>query len=336
MIPSWNGIELLDVVLPSLERQTYRSFHVTVVDNGSHDGSVTYLRRSWPQVNVIALPRNVGFAPAVNVGVRASRTELVALLNNDLELEPVWLEEMVAELRAHPEAGSAAGKMLDYSVREVIDDCGDGLSWYGVGFARGRGERDRGQYDEPGTVFSACAGAATYRRSALEDVGLMDEDFFAYMEDLDWGFRAQLAGYACRYQPRAVSYHVGGATSAKAGDFVSYRTFRNGLLLIAKDFPLPAIARHAHRILVLVAATLAMSLIGRSSGDPAVRANALRTAAATLRKRRRVQRLRRVSLAHLDSVVTDHFPVESRLFNFVDERIFRSGPRGRPRYRGRP
>jgi GT2 family glycosyltransferase len=324
VIPNWNGLDFLRIVLPSLEAQTDQDFTVTVVDNGSEDESVDWLRREWPLVNVIELPENLGFAPAVNAGIRATTAEFVALLNNDLELEPRWLEEMVATLRAHPGAGSAGGKMLRYDRRDLIDDAGNGFSWYGVGFAHGKGERDNGRFDQPATVFSACAGAALYRRTALDQVGLMDEDFFAYAEDLDWGFRAWLAGYSCWYQPAAVSYHIGGATSARAGDLARFLTFRNSLELVMKDFPGRALARHAHRLMLFVLGTLATSAAARSTAELRALASALRRCGRTLRKRRAVQRSRRARLADLDAVIVDYYPTQRSLFRFVDDRLVRS------------
>ena len=324
VIPNWNGLEFLRIVLPSLETQTDGDFSVTVVDNGSEDGSVEWLRREWPHVTVVALPENLGFAPAVNAGIRASGGEFVALLNNDLELDPRWLEEMVATLRAHPDAASAGGKMLNYGRRDLIDDAGNEFSWYGVGFARGKGERDNGRFDQPARVFAACAGAALYRRAALDEVGLMDEDFFAYAEDLDWGFRARLAGYDCWYQPAAVSYHMGGATSARSGDLARYLTFRNSLELVMKNFPGRALARHAHRLTLAVLATLAMGAAARSTAEVRALLSALRRSAGTLRKRRAVQRSRRAPLADLDAVIVDYFPTDRRLFRFVDDRLMRS------------
>jgi GT2 family glycosyltransferase len=324
VIPSWNGLDFLRIVLPSLERQTDADFSVTVVDNGSEDGSVAWLRSEWPRVGLVELPENVGFAPAVNAGIRASGGEFVALLNNDLELDPRWLEAMVAALRAHPEAGSAAGKMLAYARRELIDDAGNEFSWYGVGFARGKGERDDGRYDEQTTVFSPCAGAALYRRTVLDEIGLMDEDFFAYAEDLDWGFRAQLAGYSCRYQPSAVSYHIGGATSSRSGDLARYLTFRNSLELVMKNFPARRLLRHAHRLILFVVGTLAMGIAARSTAELRALAAAARRSARTLRKRRAVQRLRRRGLADLDAVIVEYYPTDRRLLRFIDDRVVRS------------
>ena len=322
VIPSWNGREYLDVVLPSLRAQTLVEHEVVVVDNGSSDGTVAHLRAEYPEVRVVELGRNAGFAAAVNRGVEASRGSLVAVVNNDLELDPRWLEEIAAALDAHPEAGSATGKMLFYDRRELIDGAGDFTSWYAVSAPRGRGEVDRGQYDRPEPVFSACGGAALYRRAALDAVGPFDEDFFAYAEDVDWGFRAQLAGWTCRYVPGARAYHMGAATSGRIPGFARYLFFRNTLALAVKDWPARALARHAHRLLLYVAKSGAASVRGGWFG---AYARGLRDFARglprTLRKRRAVQRSRRVGLDYLDAIVGADYPLESRILAFVDAAI---------------
>src|SRR5436190_24280141 len=211
LVLSYNGRELLDVALPTLLAQTYPDLAVTVIDNGSTDGTGGYVRERWPEVEVLRLESNIGVAAALNRGIEGADGELVALLNNDIELEPPWLARLVDDLKQHPQAASASGKMLRFDQRDVIDAAGDGMRWSGAGFGRGVGELDRGQYDRAEEVFSACAGAALYRRAALYDVGPFDEDFFAYLEDVDWGLRSQLRGFTSRYVPGAVAYHMRGA-----------------------------------------------------------------------------------------------------------------------------
>jgi GT2 family glycosyltransferase len=329
VIPTWNGLDMLEVLLPSLERQTFGDFSVVVVDNGSTDGTPKHLAERWPRVHVLALPENAGFAPAVNLGIAAGEAPRVALLNNDLELDPGWMDAMVRALHAHPGAGSATGRMLAFHDRDLIDDAGNGFSWYGVGFARGKREPDDGRYREPEAVFAACGGAALYRRAALDDVGLFDEDFFAYAEDLDWGFRAQLAGWACRYVPDAVSYHIGAGTSARAGDLSRYLTFRNSLWLVLKGFPRTALLRHGHRLALFVLGTAAQAIARRETAELRALRDALRGAPRMLRKRRAIQRRRRAGPAELDAVVQQRFPTDVPAFRFVDDRIVRSQPASR-------
>jgi GT2 family glycosyltransferase len=310
------------VVLPSLRTQTYGDFGVVVVDNGSTDGTAEHVRASYPEVTLVELGSNLGFAAAVNRGIAAAEGEHVAVVNNDLELDPGWLERMVAALRDHPDAGSATGKMLFYDRREVIDGAGDFTSWYAISAPRGRGEMDRGQYDAPEPVFSACGGAALYRRSALEAVGPFDEDFFAYTEDVDWGFRAQLAGWTCRYVPGAVAFHMGGATSARVPNWSRYLFFRNTLSMVAKNWPTAALVRNAPRLVLFFAKSVVASIRGRwflalARGTR----DALRQLPRTLGKRRAVQRNRTVGLGYLNSIVRADYPLESRILAFIDAAI---------------
>lgn len=322
VIPTWNGRRYLDVVLPSLRAQTYGDFEVIVVDNGSTDGTAEYLRSAYPDVRVLELGSNQGFAVAVNRGIEASGGEHVAVVNNDLELEPHWLERMVAALRDHPEAGSATGKMLFYDRRDVIDGAGDFTSWYAVSAPRGRGELDRGQYDAPEPVFSACGGAALYRRAALDAVGRFDEDFFAYAEDVDWGFRAQLAGWTCRYAPEAVVFHMGQQTSGRVPNLSRYLFFRNTLSMVAKDWPAAALVRNAPRLGLFFLKSVSASIRGRWFRAMARGTfDAFAQLPRTLRKRREVQRLRRVDLAYLNGVVRADYPLESRILGFIDGAI---------------
>jgi GT2 family glycosyltransferase len=303
VIPTWNGRELLDRALASLARQTVAA-DVVVVDNGSTDGTAAHLAEAWPAVAVVSLEGNRGFAAAVNAGVAASSCEYVALLNNDMEPEPAWLESLVAALDADPGAGSAASKLRMLREPERLDGAGDLVTWYGATWRRGHGEPDRGQYDEPGVIASPCAGAALYRRRALEEVGGFDERFFAYLEDADWGLRAQLAGWRCLWVPSAVAYHLGGATSRRMGALETELIARNTLALVLKSFPArrlvawsPLIA--AYQALVLARAVRAgtWSAVLRGWGA------ALRHLPGTLRARREVRARTRDPQA-LDAVMT--------------------------------
>jgi GT2 family glycosyltransferase len=302
---SYDGRQLLEVILPSLARQRFRDFEVVVVDNGSRDDTVVWLGEQWTEVQVISLPENVGVAPALNVCARAGRGELVGLLNNDLELDPNCLGELVAALREYPLAGWAGAKLMDFEQREVIDGAGDVFTWAATGGRRGHGERDRGQYDEPRAIFGACGGAALYRRSALEQVGEFDEDFFAFYEDVDWNLRAQLAGFSCRYVPSAVVYHMGSATIGRGlSDFTRYHLWRNTLWIVAKDLPASALLRHAPHLLLGQLVNLAVAIRDRKLGVwLRVWRDALRGMPRMLRKRRDVQARRRISAAALDGVV---------------------------------
>jgi GT2 family glycosyltransferase len=302
---TYNGRALLEVVLPSLAAQRFRDFKTVVVDNGSTDDTLQWLREHWPEVEVVAVSENIGVTAALNVCLRAGDGEFVALLNNDVELDRGCLEQLVAGLDAHPEAGSAAAKLIDFYDRGVIDGAGDIYGWSGEATRRGKGARDVGQFDDPGPIFGACGGAALYRRSALRVVREFDEQLFALCEDVDWSFRAQLLGYSCRYVPTAVAYHMGSATIGQGlTDFMLYHSWRNGIWVAVKNYPLSAQVRHGHRLLLSQAHTLVWAIQTHRVGI-FMRAwrDALRGMPAILRKRRDIQRSRRVGLRELERVI---------------------------------
>ena len=304
VIPTWNGRELLAAALASLREQRFRGFEVVVVDNGSTDGTLEWVRADHPEAELVVLGENRGFAGAVNAGIGHARGEFVALLNNDMELDPGWLAELVAALDAHPDAGSAASKLRMLRDPGLLDGAGDVVTWYGATWRRGHGEPDRGQYDEPGVIASPCAGAALYRRRALEAVGSFDERFFAYLEDADWGLRAQLAGWPCRWVPTAVAYHLGGATSRRMGDLETELIARNTPALVLKSFPAGRLVSWAPLIVGYQAWVLGQA-VRRGSWRAVLRgwSAALRGLPATLRARSEVRRRTREPRA-LAGVVT--------------------------------
>jgi GT2 family glycosyltransferase len=244
VIPNWNGERFLELCLSSLKRQSFEDFETILVDNGSTDGSLELIARYFPEVRVVSLEENRGFSAAANAGITTSGSELVALLNNDTEQEPGWLAALVRAADSHPDAGSFASKMLDFQDRRMLDGAGDALRLSGLPYRLGHGELDRGQFESPDAVFGACGAAALYRRRMLDEVGLFDEDFFAYCEDGDLSFRARLAGYGCRYVPEAVVYHVGSAsTGGKRSPRATSLGTRNSLSLLVKNLPL-SVAPH--------------------------------------------------------------------------------------------
>ena len=243
VIPNYNGIEHLKTCYKSLHAQKYRDFKVILCDNGSGDDSINYTTNEFPDSVTIAIGYNSGFAKAVNDGIKHSLTflncEYIFLLNNDIELEPGFLQTAVDSFKKN-NADILAVKMLNYYNRDIIDDCGDFIKANGGSpLARGNGEKDTGQYNSPEYIFGACAGAAFYKREIFENIGLFDETFFAYYEDIDLSFRAQLAGYKCFYEPRAVCYHKRGGTSSVATHgFQTEMCERNLVLMRIKNYPL--------------------------------------------------------------------------------------------------
>lgn len=237
VIPNLNGEHLLPMALDTLRKQAFTDFEVIVVDNGSKDGSLKLLKEKYPEVRIISLDKNYGFAFPVNRGIEASKGEFVCLLNNDIELDPRWMEELLTALEKNPEAGSAGPKLMRYHERERINVLAIRVNRDGHVEIVGAGEHDRGQYDEECLVFGVNAGASMYRKAMFDDIGLFDEVFFASFEDVDLAFRAQLAGYKALYVPQAVGYHMVGATIKKKRYRPTYLNNRNSTLFFWKNMP---------------------------------------------------------------------------------------------------
>ncbi len=302
VIPNWNGAHHLPVCLDALRAQTYRNLEVVVVDGASTDGSQELLAKEYPQVRLLALPRNLGLTGANNAGFRAARGEILVSLNNDTEACPHFVEALVDALLAHPEAGMAASKMLLFDRRDTIHSAGDGYGVDGIPFNRGVWQRDEGQFDEPGWVFGGCGGAVAYRRAMLDEIGPFDETFFMYCEDVDLNWRAQLAGWRCWYTPEAVVYHKLSATGG--GPIASYYTGRNTLWVIAKNYPVPLLRRHWRRV-AAAQARVARDALGAWRGE-AARARLLGQLAGLAgwrRQRRRRPTIRRATDAYIESLL---------------------------------
>ena len=238
VIPNFNGIAFLDSVLASLEGQTLSNFEVILVDNGSTDGSCSFVTANYPWVHLIELSENFGFCGAVNAGIRAAKAAYVLLLNNDTEVKEDFVEEMLAAIRRHKNAFSCGARMVQYHDRDRLDDVGNYYCALGWSFARGRG-KDIHAYETEDKIFSACAGAAIYRKKIIEKIGYFDEEHFAYLEDTDIGYRARIYGYENWYAPKAIVYHVGSGTSgSRYNQFKTRYSSRNNIYLIYKNMPL--------------------------------------------------------------------------------------------------
>ena len=238
IIVNYNGLHLLAECLDSLREQTFRDFEVILVDNASTDGSVSFVTENYPDVKVVENRENLGYGGGNNTGIEASSAKYVVLLNNDTTVDARWLERLYEAAEKDKTIGMCASKILNYYDPEIIDNTG--LLIYRDGIARGRGrlEKDRGQYALEEEVFfpSGCAGL--YRRKMLDEIGLFDEDFFLYVDDVDIGFRGRLAGWKCTYVPDAVVYHKYSATVEPYSSLKAYLVERNRIWVVMKCFPL--------------------------------------------------------------------------------------------------
>lgn len=310
VVPNWNGRAELAECLDSLRAQTVAA-ELVVVDNGSHDGSVEMLRAAYPDVTVLRQPVNLGFAGGVNVGLRYALHrghEYVALLNNDAVVEPSWLEELIAVMAADARLGMVASKFVTIDGRR-LDSTGECYSIWGLPFPRGRDEEDLDAYDDALEIFGASGGSTLYRSAMLRDVGLFDEDFFAYFEDVDLSWRAQLKGWPARLAPRAVAYHRIGATSGRMPGFTTHQTLKNLGWVVVKNVPAGLLPVIAPRVLLATTITFVRAVL-RGQGATAVRAVVIAVGKTPrkLRQRRKIQRGRRVEAAAVRSWLTWDLP----------------------------
>ncbi len=230
--------------------QTYNELEIYIVDNGSKDGSVEFIEENYPSVKLVKFPHNTGFAPAVNAGIKAASGDYLALINNDTVVDKNWVSELAAVLDSHPEIGSVGCKMLAYDDHKLLDGVGDGYRRGGLPGRIGHREIDTGRFDTQRYILGACGGAAVYKRSMLDDIGLFDEDYFAYLEDVDIALRAQSAGYKCLYVPSAIIYHLGcGTTGSGYSPLVVKLSARNNLNTIVKNIPMPLLIKFLPQII---------------------------------------------------------------------------------------
>ena len=218
VIPNYNGIQYLEACLDSLLADDYQG-QLLVVDNASTDGSYELLEK-YPMVNVIRLDYNTGFCGAVNAGIRAAKTEYVILLNNDVEVEKGFVLELEKAMDDNPKAFSGNAQMRMLKNPEYMDNAGDYYCALGWAYDYGKGKKVAAKYQKPRRIFAACGGAAIYRKRIFDQIGLFDEKHFAYLEDIDIGYRARIYGYENIYVPNAIVYQAGsGASGSKNNDF---------------------------------------------------------------------------------------------------------------------
>ena len=237
VIPNWNGMAYLEGCLTSLKNQTMPRFRIIMIDNGSTDGSADYVREHFPGIRIRAFHTNTGFCAAVNEGIRLAKTPYVILLNNDTVCDARFVEKLCEAMEKEPETFSCAARMMQLKNPGLIDDAGDHYCALGWAFADGHGLPGEKRMKRR-RIFAACAGAAIYRREWFDRIGLFDERQFAYLEDIDIGWRALRAGYVNRYEPEAVVLHAGSASTGSAyNPFKTSLAARNSIYIIRKNMP---------------------------------------------------------------------------------------------------
>jgi GT2 family glycosyltransferase len=325
VVPNWNGREMLGECLDSLLAQSH-PLTVIVVENGSNDGSLEYLAETYPQVTVIPHSTNLGFAGGVNSGIRlaiADGFEFVGLFNNDAVASEDWLAELVAAADANSAVGMVTAKFLSIDGRH-LDSTGDFYSSWGIPFARGRGEAASAKYDDDTVVFSASGGASLYRILMLRQIGLFDEDFFAYFEDVDLSFRAQLAGWSVEYVPRSIAFHRISATSGRVKGFAIQQTIKNLPWVLWKNLPIELFPAVFPRFCVTYA-SMVFGAVGRGDSRGAVRAvwKSLVLLPKKIRERSKIQRTSVVSAAHIRGLMLWDIPPTAGRLRGLRDRLAR-------------
>lgn len=238
IIPNYNGEKIIDGCIQSLLKQEYKDFNIIVVDNNSADDSVKIIEERYPSITLIKNKENLGFAAAVNIGIKATKSDFVALLNNDTEVDEKWLGNLYSVVSKDDKIFSASSKMIRFYERDKIDDAGDQYNLLGWAYKRGDGA-SIDKFNKDKIIFSTCAGAGLYRREIFEEIGYFDENFFAYLEDVDVSFRGNIYGYKNIYVNNAIVYHMVSATSgSRHNEFKVKLASRNSMYLIRKNMPL--------------------------------------------------------------------------------------------------
>lgn len=306
VIPHWNGKDFLQPCLDALQNQSYSPIEIIIVDNNSEDGSQQYIKDNYPDIILIELPENRGFTGACNAGMEAAKGNIIALLNNDTEVDSEWVSAIVDAFSRHEDVGIIASKMMLFTQRDTFHTAGDGFTTDGQAFNRGVWQKDVGQFDEEAYVFGACGGSSAYRRQVLDEIGLLDDDYFFLLEDIDIAWRAQLAGWRTLYTPKAIVYHHLSATGG--GVTASYYDGRNSLYLLVKNLPREIWRKYAGQI-IQRQVKLAIDALKAWRGE-AARARlrgmirGLLDLPKILKKRKAIQATRTVSIEYIDSMLS--------------------------------
>lgn len=315
IIPNWNGEDYIIDCLDSLSNQSFKDFEVIVVDNGSTDNSLKLMEEKYPKVKIKKLSYNTGFAVAVNKGIKMSKAKYVVLINNDTYAEKNWLKELV-ETMEKTDYGFAASKMLFYDNRTHVNTAGDELTKYGWAKQIGFGMKDGTRFSKDKEIFSASGGSVIIRKSLFDQVGYFDEKFFAYLEDVDWCFRAQLMGYKGLFVHTSKIYHHVSATTKKLSTFGEYLTVRNTLAMIYKDFPGKLKAKYLFEIIYAQLARLFMDCnIRRIYSTFKGQLAFLKMYPALRKDRKKLYPKIKVDYKYVDSFISNDKPFRSKIWS---------------------
>jgi GT2 family glycosyltransferase len=306
VILNWNGKKFLKDCLDSVLTQSYPNLEIIVVDNGSTDSSPKIIKRGYPSIKLIENQENQGFSKAANQGITEASGSHILSLNNDVVLSPSFVEEAVNAISKDERIGSVSGKLLKSPPQNgTIDSAGHIIFKNRLAFDRGDGETDAGQYDSFEYVFGACAAAALYRREMLEDVKVkgeyFDEAFFAFLEDVDLSWRAQLRGWKSVYVPNAVAYHYRGGTAVRRSKLVEIHNYKNRYLMILKNDSFWGVLMNMHHF-VATDTLKTGALLFRCPAALLGWGEILKEVPNTLSKRREIQKRRKVSQKEIENL----------------------------------
>lgn len=306
IILNWNGKHLIGDCIESVMKQNYPKIEIIVIDNGSTDGSVSYLKKNFSDTKLIANEENLGFAKAMNMGFKEAKGEYLIPLNNDVKLEPNFVEEMVFAAK-EPSVGLVSGKLIKAGSlqSEVIDSAGHVLF-------KNRLPRNRGvglhvsQLNEEKYVFGACGAAPLYKREMLDDIAIdgeyYDENFFSFLEDVDLDWRAQLRGWKCKYTPKALAYHWRGGTAVRRSSIVEKHNYKNRYLLMIKNDSPIYFLKNLPQIL-LTDFIKSTALFFRAPAALTGWLSVIRLLPSTIKKRRHIQKNRKVSAFEIEQML---------------------------------
>src|SRR5215813_14097115 len=307
IVVNWNGERFLKDCLGALTCQSHPNYEIILVDNGSSDNSIRFVRQNFPEVKVIALGENTGFTGGNAAGLEIAQGAFIALVNNDARVDHAWLERLLPTMLQDRTIGICASKLI-FENSQTVNSAGDGLTTAGVGFNRGLG-KDTAEFTMPELVFGACGAAVLYRRRMLDEIGFLDEDFFLYDEDTDLNFRAQLAGWKCIYVPTAIAHHLANATARRLSDLHVYYHTRNLEFVWVKNMPLGIILRFPHHKVIQELGSFCYLCLRHNKWLPFFKAkrDALKMLPAMLQKRAKIQARKRVPNRYIRSVLTSMF-----------------------------
>lgn len=301
--PDYNGKKFLDKYFSSMFNQTYDNFKIIFVDNSPNNESIDFINEHYKEelsqkkIITIKNPENYGFAEANNIGIKEAfkddECRYIVCLNNDTESNLHFLEELIKCAKNHPEAGSIQAKMIWGIKPEFIDSVGLEYSKNGLGFNRGTCDSSK-KYKKEEEIFGCCAGAALYKKRALEDIKIdedyFDSDFFAYYEDFDLALRLRWAGWSAWYCPKSVVYHHKGGTESALSDFTVYHNWRNYTLNLFKNMPSKFIFSHFYLILLSEISQIGISLLRKKPIILKAKLDAYRNIDKSLKKKKKINK----------------------------------------------